>query len=103
MVNLEGNEAANVKWLGYCQWISNADDGFSTTAALTVIKRSYRYNITDFIQSLLEQLILGKLPAMARVAMSDPGLDKQCEDSDQSKISKRVAGNAVFQNKSAWT
>lgn len=32
--------------------------------------------------------------------MSDPSLDKQCEG-DQSKISKRVAGNAVFQNKSA--
>ncbi len=40
---------------------------------------------------------------MARVAMSDPSLDKQCEGSDQSKISKRVAGNAVFHNKSAWT
>lgn len=35
--------------------------------------------------------------------MSDPSLDKQCEGSDQGKISKRVAGNAVFQNKSAWT
>lgn len=35
--------------------------------------------------------------------MSDPSLDKQCEGSDQGKISKRAAGNAVFQNKSAWT
>lgn len=35
--------------------------------------------------------------------MSDPSLDKQCEGSDQGKISKRAAGNAVFQNKSART
>lgn len=35
--------------------------------------------------------------------MSDPSLDKQCEGSDQGKISKRAAGNEVFQNKSAWT
>lgn len=75
------------------------DGGLSAAAAPIQTNRSDSLNGLK-ISSARAAHKLVELPAMARVAMSDPSLDKQCEG-DQSKISKRVAGNAVFQNKSA--